>query len=82
MMSNNRDYKTHARKVTTNLASHAELMAKYVMIGKTRESASRLALAEMNGRVPACAACGMTVGAVMFREYEAGTEWQDGTCCA
>lgn len=31
---------------------------------------------------PSCAACGMTVGAVMFRDYEAGTEWQDGTCCA
>ena len=82
MMSNNRDYKTHARKVTTNLARHAELAAKYVMIGETRESASRIAFAEMNGRVPACATCGMTVGAVMFRDYALGLNWLDRTCCA
>jgi hypothetical protein len=31
---------------------------------------------------PSCTACGMTVGAVMFRDYEAGAEWLDRTCCA
>jgi hypothetical protein len=28
-----------------------------------------------------CDDCGMTRGAVMFRDYEAGAEWLDRTCC-
>ena len=32
-MSNNRDYKTHARKVAQDLAKHAELTAHYQSMG-------------------------------------------------
>ncbi len=28
-----------------------------------------------------CATCGMTRGSLMFREYEAGTEWSGNACC-
>lgn len=29
----------------------------------------------------ACVSCGATNGSLMFREYEAGTEWNAATCC-
>lgn len=28
-----------------------------------------------------CTGCGLTLGAVMFREYENGTEWSGNPCC-
>jgi hypothetical protein len=39
----NRDYKTNARRVTTNLAKHAQLTALYIDLGPNREFASRIA---------------------------------------
>jgi hypothetical protein len=39
----NRDYKTNARRVTTNLAKHAELTTLYTSLGLNREFASRIA---------------------------------------
>lgn len=39
----NRDYKTNARRVTTNLAKHAQLTALYIDLGLNREFASRIA---------------------------------------
>lgn len=29
----------------------------------------------------ACVSCGATKGSLMFREYEAGTEWSGNACC-
>jgi hypothetical protein len=39
----NRDYKTNARTVTTNLAKHAQLTALYIDLGLNREFASKIA---------------------------------------
>ncbi len=46
-LGNNRDYKTNARRVTTNLQRHAELMNKYIQEGMTKEEASKRALQEV-----------------------------------
>ena len=49
---------THARKVAQDLAKHAELTAHYQSMGETRESASRMAFAQMKG-LPVRFACEM-----------------------
>lgn len=46
-LGNNRDYKTHARRITSSLARHAKRMAELVAAGMDREQASKQALAEM-----------------------------------
>lgn len=39
-LGNNRDYKTHARRVTNNLARHAAIMNDLVKYGMDRTEAS------------------------------------------
>jgi hypothetical protein len=47
MLGNNRDYKTADRRARNRLAVHAELMARYISHGMSREEASKLALRHM-----------------------------------
>lgn len=42
-LGNNRDYKTNARRVNTNLATHAELLSRFVEDGMSREEADKKA---------------------------------------
>ena len=35
----------------------------------------------MEREAPACTDCGQTRGSLLFREYEAGTEWSGLECC-
>ncbi len=43
--------------------------------------ASRAIVIRNMGEPIACSNCGMTRNALMFRQYEAGTEWSGDLCC-
>jgi hypothetical protein len=49
-LGSNRDYKTTDQRARKQLARHAELMKQFMNAGHDRETASKLALEEMERR--------------------------------